>query len=329
MFGRKKEEEDRLSDISVNLPADGTYPPRIIIPANTIWMNQNNQITLSKGLSVQYLGGNYIISATSNIAAYINGKTLIGNYTLRDGDYISSAKFRGIFQVDPTRDYRLAWEEAEDVDKKYTLNLSKQLTRNVSINNQGISLDGGQNIVHWRDISHLFFYWENTTNYWSVQISTEKGYAPSNFRACVLPTKEMVTLLNYLIYSAPYHLSIEHFSRSTFPDAFEHLAFQKIIIPAQAGKRELPASVSEILGIATARDAIIDMLKSLGMLVGFSTALSILFHISNGANFFIGFGIVFLSLLILFSPLFWRDIQHLRGLPKFNAMYPTSSATQN
>ena len=254
----------------------------------------------------------------------VNGHELVGQRRLKDGDFIHNRKEKAIFQADPVADYRREWD-SPDAKHSTTIQPTQRLTQHVVINSDGMSLDSGKSFAHWSEINGLFVYWEHTSSNWSIQVkatssTAKKGVMSSKFRASVLGAKEIDTILEWVYYTAPVHVSIQSFSMAQFPDAYVILAHEKVLKTSSGKTRLLPASPAFILGLATRRRLISNIVIRLfgSAIVAFLIAAAV--RLGNPALFTPVFIVSYAFFVVRLSKGLIDELHYLRKLHEYESL---------
>jgi hypothetical protein len=288
----------------------------------SIWLQgEGDSLKLCEGLSFLREKNTYKIHVTGDNSCTVNGNSVVSSYELKDGDYVASKDFRGIFQTDPVADWRKDWECSEEsLDFSIDIKPSKRLMKSVDIDTTGVSLDAGKHITEWHHIRSIYFYNEHTSGNWSVTLLNATEKVPSDFRASILSGEEAMTLLQWIHFSSPFHISFSHFSRETFPNAYDYLAFAKIIDLARLENREPPAPIQEILAIQTPRQTVVRMLQTVFFIIVVSVILFLALKIGRNVHAS-AFGIILVVLNVMGIPAYWSMIQHIRRYYAFISRY--------
>ncbi len=316
-------------ELTVNLPPDGTYPPRIVSKGSSLWLPDNTEaFEFADGVFLHVSGRQWSIYQEHDRAdVRVNNQILIGRRVLKDGDFIHSEKkkIRAIFQADPVADYRQGWEAENEEELTPRIQLSKRVAEHVVIDADGMSLDGGETFARWDTITALDVCWEYTTNNWAIRIQAtntpKRGKTlPSKFHSAILGRDEIFPLLTWIFYAVPFQLSIQQFSRIEIPDAYKVLVYDKILTPAYERKRDLPATPAFILGLKGRCEAIIIILVAIVFMLCPSLVIWFIvekvFHVES---IYILVGI-YLVILLLQWKTFRDKIFYLRHLSEWETL---------
>lgn len=266
MFERVRQQQEEIH-VKYNPPADGSYPPRLVMLSQSrdnfrsqvIWFRNGERMNLIPNvLDIEWNG--YMCkliplnSATSDVL--VNGQPLALARPLADGDFIQWQKLRAIFQVDPVKDRRLRMENAPEALNGKTIKLSHKLKKWVVINEQGISFDGGQHFAHWAEINFLAFQQDRQSgsNRFDVYVMHNGKFDTLKNKMSSLDKQETVALMDWLWNSLPFDLAVNVLlGRASlgdyFPDAYYAAAYEKIYAPSVKQQRVLPADEKFIFGI--------------------------------------------------------------------------------
>lgn len=309
--------------IALNLLPDGTIPPRLVTPDASLWLKGNgDSVTLPSGLTYFAANDTHQVRVGTNEAYTVNGKRLVGRYRLTDGDYIAGRNFRAIFQVDPAKDWRDDWEASEEgIEATIDITLTRRLEKAVLINGQGISLAGAEHVTEWDRFAFIAFYREITTGHWAVRVSNGAAFAESHFERTVLTVEETNTLLNWIIYAMPFHVSFVHNSRASFPNAYDFLAYSKLLDPSQAGERELPTPPHNLFPLLTPRQTVLRLLREALKTIPISIALFFIIRLMSDIPLSGFWGVLAVVNLVFALTRYTTYFRHLEGYRSFVSKY--------
>lgn len=209
-------------ELRFNLPPDGTYPPRIVVPLEkSIWLKGENPIRLKRNVSIRPQGGHWLFySQGKNIKVLVNRQEIAGEHRLQDSDYISVMGLKGIFQADPVANFRNCIKDAErnfeEFSQTVTITPTKRMQKWLMIDSQGISLDGGQHTAKWDEIIYVEFGFDpHQLSRRSIKlfVPDQRG-KPKQFPAKLgyINQQESEALFSWITYSAPFNLNINKVS---------------------------------------------------------------------------------------------------------------------
>ncbi|MBZ0281932.1 MAG: hypothetical protein K8L97_14420 [Anaerolineae bacterium] len=264
MFKRVRQQQEEIH-VKYNPPADGTYPPRLVMlsqsrdnfRSHVKWLREGEHTTLIPNeLDVERNGYMCkLIPLNSGMSdVLVNGQPLVLARQLFDGDFIQWQKLRAIFQVDPVKDRRLYMENAPEVLQGKTIKLSHKLKKWVVINEQGVSFDGGQHFGQWDQIDFLAFQQDSGTNRFNIHLTGNGKSDTLKNKMVSLDEQEIASLMEWLWYSMPFDLCVNVLLGRArlgqyFPDAYYAAAYEKVYAPSVNQQRVLPADEKFIFGI--------------------------------------------------------------------------------
>jgi len=232
-------------------PLGAAYPPRILAPGLSYWLDEGTRLELIPGALVTWRaeGVCYLRQLQEAKQVLVNGLPFLGERVLQDGDFIKSGQERFIFQADPVADRRtrLAHTSMPKPPK-----LSKGLGERVRIDTGGLSLDGGMTVTRWHDILSLVV---------TVPLTRSSQYA-GGIRVGALTwggklAGELVRINAFDLRRffewagavVPFDPSIENPANWQLPlaDAYM-LAAKKLMGRVEAGQVDLPADRRFVLG---------------------------------------------------------------------------------
>lgn len=258
MFKRLQPQQEEIH-VNYNPPADGSYPPRLVMLDNLGW---SLSIWLDKDGRKKVILDEFDIERKGDVCRLIplnpamsdvlvNGQPMMMAGRLSDGDFIQSRKLRAVFQVDPVKDRRLWMEKTPDVLHGKMVKLSRRLKKWAVINEQGISFDGGQHFARWDEIEFVSFRSQAYTNTLEMYVTQDGESGKLQNKLMDLDRRETNALMDWLKLSLPFDLCAlrrEPLS-DYFPDAYYAAAYEKIYLPSLKNQHILPADENFILGI--------------------------------------------------------------------------------
>jgi hypothetical protein len=248
---------------------DGAYPPRILVPKRSIWLKQDEQVKLRRGLYVEYNGKQYLLTRNnSRLKVLVNGTEILHIHPLKDGDYIEIPRlmnpFQAIFQADPVADYRKGRPQTQSESIK--LEVSEHLRNWVRVTADSVSLDGGVTRTKWNDIV--------TVRVRPQERQTVKLIVAQNGKHISLPSKlkgltdvELAQLHHLLIFSAPFDLSIDT-NNPHLHEAYTHIVNDKLITTSRYTQELSPQVPEKLLNLPyiSFRDSAITHVVTVGFL---------------------------------------------------------------
>ena len=244
-------------------PPDGSYPPRLLNPLSSIWSKLNDTLVLDKQLSLQCGNGEMTLIPTDDGAGkvQVNGQPLYQRHTLQDGDFVQIGHDTFIFQSDPVVDRKrrmVALLEKQNL----TVTPSGWLRERIDLNATGLSLDKRKTYILWDEIVSLVFSFRESWPWgWSGHIAVHQFSVatPMKLRLTV-KKRDLLDLIDWFRLVIPFDLSVydpqDHYGgniRTLLPDAYHAAVIEKILQPAQEGKRTLPGSHDVISGFASVK----------------------------------------------------------------------------
>ena len=239
----------------LNLPPDGTYPPRILTPTTTIWLCEGTIIDIDDGLSVFNRKGEcYIKQDESCKKVRLNGVPFNGEYLLKDGDFVKFGQGRIMFQADPVANYRQAIQDGyyEPQIFRNPIHLSANMAKNVVINYEGISLNSGKDFVLWKNLKQIQIETYESVN--NPRLPHEIGkyhiiihhYCPQTRYKypplyILIDINDLDVFANLLQNSMPYIPSGDAFADEF--DAYFSFIHSKLLVPHEVYKVPLPEAV--------------------------------------------------------------------------------------
>ncbi|MEQ8677015.1 MAG: FHA domain-containing protein [Aggregatilineales bacterium] len=299
---RKKEPLETIT-LTFNPPPDGTYPPRILSPGWTTWLNED-EVSLQHGALIRRRNTTFTLyQHKCKKDILVNGHAMVELHILKDGDHIRIGNWVAIYQHDPVADYKKAIPPDEQTIKT---ELSSVLKKWVIADSLGLSFDGGKNMAKWGDIVSI-----EVTIEWRWRVNYNFTVIIGNLKRTKLPTrlkdvrpKNFGLLLEILIYNAPFALSIDlgkvaPHAREVF-DAFTLVAVQKIFQPISNNQKELFAKVSSILGLSNGNGWIKILLAGLFLFPLFLAGATSIIHNFTLSQFIHGYIRIFLVICVWF-----------------------------
>jgi hypothetical protein len=201
-------------ELRFNLPPDGTYPPRIFSFENSIWLQGEASIRLTGNVTIRRTRkGCLLYSHSKNGTVLVNGREIFGEHVLQDGDYISTGRLKGFFQLDPVANFRKHIERnIEAFPQPVSITPTRSLQKWLVIDAQGISLDGGQHAANWDEIVYIEFGHDQRRLFkWWVNLFVldERGNRkklPAKLNR--INHKEFTDARLWITNSAPFRLSL-------------------------------------------------------------------------------------------------------------------------
>lgn len=290
LFGQTKPENIMpftAPPTTFNFLPDQTLPPRLLsvdMPfghrTTAFWLrDQQTNVVTPEIFAVRRDGETYrliLLENPRNIPVLLNGEVVHSPVLIKDGDFIQVGQTgRMILEVDPVKDYRegMADETGDYSFPDTEVNLTKNMERFAVINKEGVSFNGGYDFARWEDIAYFTIYKDPQTGTCSIHVTVIEA----DLTVKQLPTKfnqncqEAAELLKWVMLAAPYAITLWDFTGRFWGlvDAYYFAAVNKIFIPFENGKRELPATREFILAIPTRKERLVHDLYFAGIFMGF------------------------------------------------------------
>jgi hypothetical protein len=243
MFKKKKQILEPIQ-LKLKLPENGAYPPRIVSPGYSLWL-RGASVTDQDITFIKNAANRWLITPPAKHDILINGVPIQAETILSDGDYIRKGVWKGIFQADPVADYRQGIKEIAVVSQ---INPTQAVREWVILDGVQVSLDGGQHFTHWDDIVRMQY--ETSNKKWSVTFyftdnNNKLKTVPSKLKA--LTNDDFSALLQWIIYHVPFDPNLYSFFTPIWSDAYESMAYEKVLIPAENNQRPLPEALNKVL----------------------------------------------------------------------------------
>jgi hypothetical protein len=305
--------------IGLELPPDGSYPPRIVGPGYSAWLRLGEIGLEEPGIfTVCNFGQKCEITQLDPLRqVMVNGQPLVGRRVLRDGDFIHTKETRGIFQQDPVADYSRYWQGSPLAPRHIRLTITPQLQKYVLIDAHGFSLNAGKNVTPWTHFAGLVFQLLGDGKWRAMLFEKHEGKPsdkmPTKLGAILSDEADMLT--KWAQHSAPYEISTLSVPALTDSDAYRTIAHTKIIDPARENKRLLPMSIAVILGLPTRKDTLLKLM----LRAGFAALIASL--LSGNANFHPVLFVIIMAFALLgqFRGI-GADLRYLRELTKYETL---------
>jgi hypothetical protein len=112
---------DNLSfEVQVELPTNGTYPPRVVFPHFSIWVRKDKFVSIEPGLFVHQEQDRCYLSIEPlrfKGVVEVNGHNVADRCELKDGDFlVFDEQNKAVFQSDPVADFR---EDSDSFDQTH------------------------------------------------------------------------------------------------------------------------------------------------------------------------------------------------------------------
>lgn len=220
---RKKEPLETIT-ITFDPPPDGTYPPRILSPGWTTWLNKD-EIPLQHGAVIRRRESTFTLyQHECKRDILVNGQAIEDAHVLADADYIHIDDFMGVYQQDPVADYRQFMAE---VDSQVTITVPPHITDTVIVDREGISLNGGKDTIAWLNVARIY------TSDEMIQIELIDSTENVNLEVRQLTDLNQMQfdqIMAFLMYNVPCVISRKDKSRSYFViyDAFCEICLSKV-----------------------------------------------------------------------------------------------------
>ena len=245
-----EEETARTDQSRIQSPSDGTYPPRIVAPGRSYWLRDGGEVSLGKDVRVVQRNQRWVL-LPGRTPVWVNGQQFDIEQPLKDGDYIRFGRlfgrFRAIYEADPVSDYRQM--AAELFDHPTQINPSRSLRKWVQISGTGLSFDGGKTVVSWDQIVRIDFALAILDLRSATIRVNERGKARKvSTKLSRIRHRDLSVLFQWLMYSAPYALSLHFAGSPDSMDGYIFVAQMKLILPAEANQKLLPEAPEKILG---------------------------------------------------------------------------------
>ena len=190
----------------------------------------------------------------------VNGELLSASRVLQDGDFVQIHHETYIFQSNPVADRRQRMLKAFET-QAITVTPSQRLRAQIELNANGFLIQKTKMFIAWSDIVRMEFRadesWPLNRHNIAMNVYRLGQVKPVKARIRFLKKQDFFDLLNWFSLVLPFDLSIADFRdvyggtiRNLLPDAYLAAVDEKIIRPAEEGKRTLPASRNVLSGFA-------------------------------------------------------------------------------
>jgi hypothetical protein len=241
-------------------PIELTCPPRIVGKGTSIWLKDDEKKQLyddrrsKRSATVYRKGTNYYLIQTRSKnrteeeqydgSILLNGYPIYEKQCLKDGDFMLFGKAPAIFQADPIADKQ---KYSKTVTKKEELLIiPNYLKKAITVDASGITFHAAHVHIKWWEIEFVCIEQVSYRARFTVSTSLKN----KEFRL-LLKAKDLAIFVDLLVSYVPIDLSVLFLDPSiaSLQDGYEVVAQYKIIDPANAGARTLPASRDQILGL--------------------------------------------------------------------------------
>ena len=249
----------------LNLPPDGTYPPRLLSKSIMMWLSEDKSYVLHKAFTITRNHDKcYVSPSRTRRTVKLNGEPITEIHQLKNGDFIQYKKEVMIYQADPVKDYRLAIHQNHYTRKIFEspIHLSVNLAKHVIMDSEGISLNGGENKLMWGNLLEIISYRaqdENTHQFTKcnfeilgyltddvaiIHDENQLGWLPNTLT--LLDEDEFNAFIALMLNNIPFIPSVK--SHIPHLDAYVEFTNRLHIVPYLMGTQALPLPMKMITG---------------------------------------------------------------------------------
>ncbi len=203
-------------ELRFNLPADGTYPPRIFTLEKSIWLKGEAPIRLTPNVAIRREHNDWLFySQSKSVKLLLNKHEVFQEHILHDGDFIHSGKFKGFFQADPVANFRKYVERnIEELPQSVSIIPTERMKKWIVMDGQGISLDGGQHTAKWDEVIYVEFGYDPhrlSKRRIKLFVFDQRG-KPKKLPAKLdrINQEESTAISSWITYSTPFKLSVNN-----------------------------------------------------------------------------------------------------------------------